>query len=772
MLWVWDNVEPVTGYPAGTPSAWTAAEQDELAVFLRELAGYTRCKVLLTSRRDEQEWLGNLAWRVSLPQMPMLERLELAQAVAARRPGADRARQDFLAVADWRPLLAFSQGNPLAITVLVRQALRDHLISREQIEAFVAGLRAGAAQITDDAAQGRDSSLAASLNYGFIEAFTEAERAVLALLSLFQGFADVDVLCFMGDPEGVGEPVPMVAGLDPTAGIALLDRAAEVGLLTAWPGGYYAIHPAVPWHLRGMFERYYGPPGAVPAGQAIRAWTEAISVLSNDCHDLYEDGHTDIIDVLGAQEANLLQARMLAREHSWLDLAMKAMQGLRVLYDHTGRAIEWRRLVAELAPSLADPATGGPLHGREEQWALLAFYRVLIAQRARDWPTAEQLQRALIAWHREKAADALTISRKALNNHQRTNISNLAVAVMQLGHIRREQQQPSCTEPYLEAIGLFQRIGAHRDEAGVAFHLGNAYKDVFGLRDLTQAERWYQHRLELLEEDDTLGRARTTHQLGSVAYQRFREARDAGKTGEQLFRHLNDAAAAYHWALERFPADAINDLAATHRALGNVYADADDADSALRHYQKAIHYSELSDDRYGAGAARFDAAITLMNAGRRSDALLYARAALRDLDTASPGFSAYADKARRLIAHLEQEPPDWGSDVGTYRIICVEDGDGNVSLWYVDTSAGRFVMMFSDMGNLAEVVTYAERHGKGPDQQISVMKFTVDSPAQVKSKVGEARLAVGATSMNYVTEGEEMFDDLLAQIREQNATGG
>jgi hypothetical protein len=43
------------------------------------------------------------------------------------------------------------------------------------------------------------------------------------------------------------------------------------------------------------------------------------------------------------------------------------MQGLRVLYEHTGRAVEWRRLVEELIPELTDPATGGPLPGREEQ---------------------------------------------------------------------------------------------------------------------------------------------------------------------------------------------------------------------------------------------------------------------------------------------------------------------------------------------------------------------------------------------------------------------
>ena len=243
VLWVWDNIEPVAGFPAGALSAWTKAEQDELAAFLRDLGQHTRCKVLLTSRREERAWLGDLPARVALPPMPMLERLELARAIAARQPGGTRA---FLQVQDWRPLLAFTQGNPLTVTILTRQAIRGHHTTRQQIEGFVQRLRAGAAAVTDDAAQGRDASLAASLNYGFTSAFTDDERAILSLLALFQGFIDVDALRLMGNQSQPGGPVPAVAGLDRDTGIALLDRAAEVGLLTGYRGGYYDVHPPSP----------------------------------------------------------------------------------------------------------------------------------------------------------------------------------------------------------------------------------------------------------------------------------------------------------------------------------------------------------------------------------------------------------------------------------------------------------------------------------------------------------------------------------------------
>ena len=153
VLWVWDNTEPVTGFPPGTPSAWTPGEQDQIAGFLADLAQQTRCKVLLTSRRDEQAWLGALPARLRLPPMPMRERLQLAQALATRHPRTDPAT-------DWRPLLRYAAGNPLTITVLVGQALRDHLATAQDIEEFVERIRAGETSLEggDDAALGRARS--------------------------------------------------------------------------------------------------------------------------------------------------------------------------------------------------------------------------------------------------------------------------------------------------------------------------------------------------------------------------------------------------------------------------------------------------------------------------------------------------------------------------------------------------------------------------------------------------------------------------------------
>jgi tetratricopeptide (TPR) repeat protein len=654
VLWVWDNVEPVAGFPAGTQSAWTQAEQDELAGFLRDLAKTNSgCKVLLTSRRDEQAWLGDLPARVALPPMPMLERLELAKAVASKQTGTG---QRFLEVEDWRPLLEFTQGNPLTVTVLTRQALRDGRTSKAQIKAFVSDLRSGAATVTDDARQGRGASLAASLDYGFEHAFTDPERAQLALLALFQGFIAVDILRLMGNPDLDGGPVAAVAGLDREYGVSLLDRAAETGLLTSQGHGYYAVHPAIPWHLRRLFEHHYGPPVSPAARHALHVWTGAIGAIGDYWHNQYARGRAEVIGALGNEEDNLLRARHLAHENGWWDLVIGPMQGLSVLYEHTGRVVEWRRLVAELTPAFTDPETDGPIPGREKLWAMHTHYRVRIAQEARDWPRAQDLREAIIAWYRQRSAGALAAQRETLNESQRGTVRSLAVAVEGLGHTLREQDKPDCLEAFSEAMSLYQRIGDRHAEGIAAYNLGRAYTEIPGVRDLDRAEHWYQRSLECIETGDASGRARVTGQLGLVAYERFLGGREAGESVEQMARRLQAAANAYEQALQLLPTEDVTILSVIHHQLGSIYGVAGDTDRALQHYRQSIQYWEQQDDRYGAGASRLNAAIDLRQAGRNGEALLYAQAALRDLETTGPGAAAAAAQARHIIALLEQEP--------------------------------------------------------------------------------------------------------------------
>jgi tetratricopeptide (TPR) repeat protein len=651
VLWVWDNVEPVAGFPEGAHSDWTQEEQDDLVELLRDLAQHSQCKVLATSRRDEHHWLGDLPARVQLPPMPMRESLQLAGALADRYGHS-------LGAADWRPLLRYAAGNPLTITVVVGQALRAGLASTEAIEGFVAALEAGEAQLEagEDAALGRSRSLAASLSYGFTRAFTETERARLAVLHLFRDTADTDALRYMGDPESAGEDaVPELAGLDRDAVIGLLDRAAGIGLLESLGGGYYAIHPALPWYFTSLFTASYGPPGSPPAQGAARAYAQALAGLGDYYHNQAEQGRAaQVVPVLAAEEANLRHALTLARASDLWDAAIGCLQGLRTMYERTGRDGEWARLVAAVTPDFTDPATGGPLPGRDDQWSFITEYRARLARRARDWRAATALQATLVAWNRDQAATALAAPAASLTSVQRNQIRSLGVALTELGTTLLNQEDPACLPQFQEAHALYRRAADLGAEAEAAFALGSAYLRVPALRDLDQAEHWFQHSLSLRPDGDRFRRARCVAQLGGVALERFDDASAASEGERVLVEHLTAALRHYQQALDLSSADDHESRAIIEGQLGMVYRRAGDTGQALRHYQQSLWHEEARDDIFGAGQTRFNIAVLLARDDRVHDALLYARAALDNFQRSGPGAASLVDRARQFIARLEQ----------------------------------------------------------------------------------------------------------------------
>ncbi|MEA2702733.1 MAG: hypothetical protein QOD63_678 [Actinomycetota bacterium] len=643
LLWVWDNVEGVAGFPPGAASAWTADEQGELRAFLGQVRT-TKARVLLTSRRPEHDWLGTLATRVELAPMPMRERVELARAVA------DRHGRRLGELEDWRPLLRYAEGNPLTTTTVVSQALRQGLATSAAIEAFVARLRTG--QDLDDhaEAEGRSRSLGASLRYGFTDAFGPHDQARLALLGLFQGFVDADALVAMGNPS-MAQHLPGLGGLGKEEWVGLLDRAGEAGLLSPAGGGYYRLHPALPWFLAPTLAQAWGEADTPGAPSPSRAYAAAMGALGSYYHAAYGEGRHQVVGVLEAEEANLLHARRLAVAGDWWNEATGTMQGLSALYDHQGRAGEWARLVEGAAVLYVEVGGDGPRAGRDEQWSILTQYRVRLARAERNWAAAERLQRARVDVNRHRAADALATPAPRRTPDQRNRIRTLGVSARDLGQILRDQGDPGCIEHYREAMALDAGIGDNIAESVDAFNLGAAYQVIPGLRDLDQAEHWYQRSLELVGDKAPIRRAQSLGQLGGVALERFNDAIKAREPVEVLDRHLNDAAHRYQESLPLFPADDVADLAVTHGQLGIVYHHAGDIPRAFDHYQRSIKYRMAMGNRFGAGVTRFNIALMLAT-DRPADGLLFAQAALADYESYGGGAGQQAENARALIARL------------------------------------------------------------------------------------------------------------------------
>jgi hypothetical protein len=56
-LLIWDNFEPVAGYPVGATPLASDQEGEKLSRFLKSLRG-GRSRVLITTRKEEEDWLG------------------------------------------------------------------------------------------------------------------------------------------------------------------------------------------------------------------------------------------------------------------------------------------------------------------------------------------------------------------------------------------------------------------------------------------------------------------------------------------------------------------------------------------------------------------------------------------------------------------------------------------------------------------------------------------------------------------------------------------
>jgi tetratricopeptide (TPR) repeat protein len=674
VLWVWDNVEPVTGFPSGTASAWSAAEQQELAAFLRE-AGRTKAKFLLTSRRDERDWLRDLPVRVTLPPMPMEERVQMLVALAEARG------QSLTGMEDWLPLLRFTQGNPLTLTVLIGEALRAGLKTGEEIEALVSRLRAGEAAFEDEADGGRPRSLAASLDYGFEHAFSEEERRQLALLHFFQGHVNVITFCSMGHTEYAAW-LTELQGMTPDECAALFRRAAEVGMLAPHHKyvAVYSSHPALPWYFKKLFDRYYPPPaGEAHEVRATRAFVQAMSVVGTHLMLEYTHGKRNLIDLLSVEEANLLHASDLALRLRWWDRVIGVVQGLAVLYERRGRWTEWLRLVERLRPNFVDPTTDGPLAGLEEVWSAFTSYRIRLARQARDLALAERLQRARLEWDRQRAAPILTAPPGTLDDAQRQNVTMLISSLSEMGDIERELRKPRCKETYEEAYRLWEWLGGDNRAFIIAFNLGNAYWEVPALRNLELAEEWYGRCEKLRDKGDVMMWAQCQSQRGIIAYVRAMEmierngreimqalaagepyTGDLVKQAEEYNAQLENAESFSVEALQLFPPDASRELAIVNNTLGLIYKALGKTELAVAHYIETARLAAGEGNHYLAAAARQNVASAWLQAGggRLQDALEYAEAALHDYESYGERASQEAATTKELIAEIKRRLPE------------------------------------------------------------------------------------------------------------------
>jgi tetratricopeptide (TPR) repeat protein len=444
----------------------------------------------------------------------------------------------------------------------------------------------------------------------------------------------------------------------------ILDKAADIGLLTAHGGGY-TIHPALPWFFKSLFEQYYpsdddrpltADDGTIvirPSSMvALRAFVESMGELGDYYFEQYEGGNRDVIALLRAEESNLLHAYQLARQHDWWNALIKIMQGFFTLYS-TSRRAEWKRLVDDIVPIFVDSQEAFII-GRESALAVINKYRIELARESHNLGEAERILRKSVDWDRQRISNLLTQSPNTLSPYEKKIIRSLAVSLNDLAKVLRDQDNLECFKLFEEADKIYSFIDDKTPRANNAINFGNVFLQT-AFRSLDKAEMWFRLATELYLFEDKRGQSGALVQLGSVYYERFIDAKKEGKPEEELLKHLNTAADYYQQALALLPPDIVDYLAIIHNQLGNIYVAAKDFERALNHYSNAAKFFELAGDLYNAATVKHNVSIALYQNGRLSDALLYARAALRDFESYGGRAKDKEDQTKELIDWIEKE---------------------------------------------------------------------------------------------------------------------
>ena len=588
-LMIWDNFEPVAGFPTGTDSVWTPNEQRELRDFLSDLQG-GRTKVLLTSRRDES-WLGNIYLNVELGGLKLTEAQELAVRVLQR---AGLKPQQIKALPQYNDLLKSLRGNPLAIQVIMPE------LKRTTPDELLKALQAGEAKLSADyPGQGRERSLTASLTYRF-DALDTALRWRLGVLGLFQEFVDASVLEAMcqqvsGAPE-------LIRGLGYDDWIRLLDAAADVGLLRRAGEGYYTVHPALPWFFHDVMQEAFPD----HCDWLERSFTKVYSASGRELIQMFQTDAQLAMTFLRAEENNLKYALRLARQHERWNDVQGILYGLRTLFVTQGRWVEWERLITDLEAEAAD-ADGEPLTWQEDLWIALLGHRSEIARYRRDFDSVEAINIRIkeyyeragdersqavalhrlgdVAFVRRRFDEAERWHRQALIVFERIGAEYEQAAVLHLlGIVAQERRQfDEAEQRYRQSLAIKERIGDEHGQAVTLHHLGVIAQER---RQFDEAERWYRKSLAIKERIGDVDRqASTLHQLGAIAQERrqFDEAEQWYRKSLAIIERIGDE----------------HGQVSTLHQLGVIAQERWQFDEAERWYRQSLAIAERTGDEQG-----------------------------------------------------------------------------------------------------------------------------------------------------------------------------
>ncbi|WP_334788464.1 CHAT domain-containing protein [Nostoc sp.] len=249
-LLIWDNFEPVNGFPTGNEPLLSGEERNKLKRFLKELRG-GKSWVLITSRHEEL-WLDCGYSLINLRGLSQADAQELAAKIL-QTVGVERKNLP----AEYLELLKLLGGHPLSLRVVL-----PHLKMQTPVQ-LIEALRRGLDTFRGQEEEGREKSLTVSLDYSFAK-LSERTRQHLPFLALFSERIYAGTLSNFSKDLGLENLLEFRQKYKDIFGenleiedwLKILNEAAKAGILETIGDGIYEIHPALPWYLRQQLSQY------------------------------------------------------------------------------------------------------------------------------------------------------------------------------------------------------------------------------------------------------------------------------------------------------------------------------------------------------------------------------------------------------------------------------------------------------------------------------------------------------------------------------------
>ncbi|WP_334855475.1 tetratricopeptide repeat protein, partial [Nostoc sp.] len=583
-LLIWDNFEPVNGFPTGNEPLLNGEERNKLKRFLKELRG-GKSWVLITSRREEP-WLDCGYSLINLRGLSQADAQELAAKIL-QTVGVERKNLP----AEYLELLKLLGGHPLSLRVVL-----PHLKMQTPVQ-LIEALRQGLDTFRGQEEEGREKSLTVSLDYSFAK-LSERTRQHLPFLALFSERVDAHWLYqFSESPDnsyGQAYQTVFEENLQKADWMKILNEAAAAGIVEYWDyETIYKIHPALPWYLRQKLNLFslgingeadstrlrIDSKAVVDAQRNIKELEKNLLIFYAYLADIYckelISNAEQATFMLLMEEPNLLQnLRLAEQQQEWLE-ARVILLALGKVYERLGRKPEFKslrhRALNQIGIYLADAKAKGK--DAFNFWMYLRGVDASEAAKSLDLEHARKI-------YQEILDELIAVNDPLMND-------DIAVAYHQLGIVAQEQRQfDVAVDYYLKALKIYTDIGDLYSTAGEYHQLGIvAHKQ----RQFDVAIDYYHKGLKIYENArDLYNAAMHYHQLGIVAK-------------DQL--QFNMAVDYYNKALKIYEdAGDLHSAAREYHSLGIVAQEQRQFDVAVDYYHKALKIKEDAGDFYSAAS--------------------------------------------------------------------------------------------------------------------------------------------------------------------------